>query len=144
MICVTYLEIDRNLPHLRHLLRRLHQRLPKTEVLVGLWSAPGTDAKDERLRMGVSADHHASSLREAVKACVHAATQGDEPEEKRAPSSRPVLTVVGEGRRSVQAHSRGASQFREPSRGFANLVLANNRDRLDRGGCRAHVPDHHA
>jgi hypothetical protein len=48
--------------------------------------------------MGVSADHEASSLRDAVKACVHAATKGDEPEEKPSSTSRPVLTVVGEGR----------------------------------------------
>ncbi len=36
MICVTYLEVERNLPHVRHLLRRLRQRMPKEEVLVGL------------------------------------------------------------------------------------------------------------
>jgi predicted PurR-regulated permease PerM len=97
MICITCLEVERNLPHVRHLLRRLHQRMPKEEVLVGLWPAPSTDAKDERLGVGASADHHASSLREAVKACVHAATRGDEPKEKSAPSSRPLLTVVGQG-----------------------------------------------
>ncbi len=98
MICITCLEVERNLPHVRHLLRRLHQQLPKQEVLVGLWSAPNADATDERLGMGASADHHASSLRDALKACVHAAIQGGEPEKERAASSRPVLTVVGEGR----------------------------------------------
>ncbi|MBV9588818.1 MAG: AI-2E family transporter [Hyphomicrobiales bacterium] len=99
MICVTYLEVERNLPHLRHLLRRLHQRLPKATVLVGLWSESEPTSKDERLRMGVSADFHAGSLRETIHACVTAATHSEEPKDKRAPStsSRPVLTVVGEG-----------------------------------------------
>ncbi len=95
MICITYLEVERNIPHLRHLLRRLRQHAPKAEVLVGAWSGPYT-GNDERLSIGVSADHQASSLREAVKICVHAATHGDEPKENRAPPPRPVLTVVGE------------------------------------------------
>ncbi|MBV8765221.1 MAG: AI-2E family transporter [Hyphomicrobiales bacterium] len=99
MICVTYLEVERNLPHLRHLLRRLRQRFPKSKVLVGLWSAPADGALENRLRAGVNADHEATSLRDAVKACVHAATAGDEQKEKPSLSpSRPVLTVVGEGR----------------------------------------------
>ncbi|MBV9567487.1 MAG: AI-2E family transporter [Hyphomicrobiales bacterium] len=100
MICVIYLEVEDNVPHVRHLLRRLHQRLPKATVLVGLWSEASAAAKNERLRMGVSADYHANSLREAVRACVVAATQGEEPEAKPTPPTRPVLTVVGEGSKS--------------------------------------------
>ncbi|MBV9518578.1 MAG: AI-2E family transporter [Hyphomicrobiales bacterium] len=97
MICVIYLEVERNLPHVRHLLRRLHQRLPKAAILVGLWSEADGAGKEERPRMGVSADYHASSLREAVRACVMAASQGEEPKVNPAPSPRPVLTVVREG-----------------------------------------------
>jgi predicted PurR-regulated permease PerM len=97
IICVTYLEVEHNLPHLRHLLRRLRRRMPKAKVLVGLWSASTTTTKEDRERMGINADHHASSLHEVVKGCVQAATQGDESKGKPSLSSRPVLTVVGEG-----------------------------------------------
>jgi predicted PurR-regulated permease PerM len=96
MICVTYLEIDRHFPHLRHLLRRLHQRLPKVPLLIGLWPAPDAFAEEERLRAGISADFHASSLREAVQACVRAATNDAEPSGAASQPSGPNLTVVAE------------------------------------------------
>jgi hypothetical protein len=92
MICVTYLEIDGHFPHLRHLLRRLHQRLPKVPLLI----APDAFAEEGRLRAGISADFHASSLREAVQACVRAATKDAEPSGAASQPSRPNLTVVAE------------------------------------------------
>jgi predicted PurR-regulated permease PerM len=100
IICVTYLEIERNLPHLRHLLRRLRQRLPKVPVLVGLWPAPGSATMDERLRANISADYHTSSLRETVQACIKAATKDAGSAETTSPPPRPILTVVGENQKN--------------------------------------------
>jgi predicted PurR-regulated permease PerM len=100
MICVTYLEADRNLPHLRYLLRRLHQRLPDVPVLSGIWSALDTAVGDESVRAAIGADCYVRSLREAVRACVSAATKAAPVAGPRSHASRPVLTVVGENSKS--------------------------------------------
>jgi hypothetical protein len=54
-------------------LRRLRQRLPASRLLVGLWPAEQAILTDDRLRAAVGADVYASSLREAVEACLEAA-----------------------------------------------------------------------
>src|SRR5271165_1225777 len=77
MVCISYLEISGSPSHLRYLLRRLRQRLPGVPVLVGLWPAEDTVLKDERLRSAVGADYYASSLRDAVNACLEAAQKID-------------------------------------------------------------------
>ena len=70
MICISYLEISGNPSHLRYLVRRLRQRSPGTPILVGLWPAEDALLGDERLRAAVGADHYATSLRDAVQACL--------------------------------------------------------------------------
>jgi predicted PurR-regulated permease PerM len=73
MVCLCYLEIGGTPSHLRYLLRRLRQRLPKAHLLVGLWPAEQAILTDDRLRAAVGADIYTSSLREAVEACLEAA-----------------------------------------------------------------------
>ena len=73
MVCLCYLEIGGAPSHLRYLLRRVRQRLPAARLLVGLWPAEQAILTDDRLRAAVGADVYASSLREAVEACLEAA-----------------------------------------------------------------------
>jgi hypothetical protein len=75
MVCISYLEISGNPSHLRYLLRRVRQRLPKARILVGLWPADDAILHDEALRSLVGADDYVTSLRDAVNACL-AAAQG--------------------------------------------------------------------
>jgi hypothetical protein len=73
MVCVSYLDIGGNPAHLRYLLRRLRQKLPKAPILVGLWPAKDPVLRDEALRGAVGADFYVTSLRDAVEACLKAA-----------------------------------------------------------------------
>ncbi|MFL5281057.1 MAG: AI-2E family transporter [Rhodopila sp.] len=73
MVCLSYLELAGTPSHLRYLLRRLRQRLPRARLLVGLWPAEQQILTDDRLRAAVGADVYTSSLREAVEACLEAA-----------------------------------------------------------------------
>jgi predicted PurR-regulated permease PerM len=73
MVCVSYLELTGSPSHLRYLLRRLRQRLPKALVLVGYWQAEEEILRDARIRAAVGADYYTSSLHDTVEACVGAA-----------------------------------------------------------------------
>ncbi len=73
MVCLCYLDIGDAPSHLRYMLRRLRQRLPSARLLVGLWPADQPILTDDRLRAAMGADVYASSLREAVEACLDAA-----------------------------------------------------------------------
>jgi predicted PurR-regulated permease PerM len=73
MVCLCYLDIGDAPSHLRYMLRRLRQRLPSARLLVGLWPADQPILTDDRLRAAMGADAYASSLREAVEACLDAA-----------------------------------------------------------------------
>jgi predicted PurR-regulated permease PerM len=74
MVCLSYLELGGGISHLRYLLRRLKARAPGIPVLVGLWPTEAEILRDDRLRSAVGADYYASSLHDAVEACVEAAT----------------------------------------------------------------------
>ena len=74
MVCISCLELSGSPAHLRFLLRRLRQRLPPDiPVLIGLWPAGEEILQDERLRAAVGADDYATSLHQAVEACLDAA-----------------------------------------------------------------------
>ena len=73
MLCISYLHLEGSLSHLRYLIRRLRQRLPGVPVMVGLWPAEAEVLKDDRLRAALGAEYYASSLRDAVEACLDAA-----------------------------------------------------------------------
>ena len=73
MVCISYLEISGSPTALHYLVRRLRQQIPGARILVGLWPVEASETDDERIRSAVGADGYASSLREAVDACVGAA-----------------------------------------------------------------------
>ena len=73
MVCVSSLEISGTPANLHYLVRRLRQRGPGVQILVGLWPAEGQGADDARLKAAVGADAYAANLGEAVEACVTAA-----------------------------------------------------------------------
>lgn len=74
MVCISCLDLFGTPSHLRYLLRRLRQRLPPgVPVLIGLWPAGEEILHDEGLRAGVGADYYASSLHDAVAACLDVA-----------------------------------------------------------------------
>ena len=88
MICISYLDIGGNPAHLRYLLRRLRERLPKVLLLVGLWPAQDPILHDQDLRQAIGADYYVSTLREAVETCLAAA--------KQAARAKPRLVTAGE------------------------------------------------
>jgi predicted PurR-regulated permease PerM len=73
MVCISYLEISGSPSHLRYLMRRLRQKMPKVPVLVGLWSADDPALADERARAVIGVDYYATSLHGAVAICAEAA-----------------------------------------------------------------------
>ena len=73
MVCISYLEISGSPAHLRYLLRRLRQKLPKAPLLVGLWPREDAILTDASLRSQVGADHYVVTLREALRVCLEAA-----------------------------------------------------------------------
>ena len=75
MVCISYLNISGSPSHLRYLMRRLRRRLPGVPILVGLWPAEDSVLKDERIRAVIGADYYTTSLRDAVNACVEAASK---------------------------------------------------------------------
>ncbi len=75
MVCISYLEISGSPAHLRYLLRRLRQKLPKAPILVGLWPSEEPLLNDPKLRTALGADYYVSSLRDGVKACLEAANK---------------------------------------------------------------------
>ena len=79
MVCISYLEVSGNPPHLRYTIRRLRQKLPGSSILVGLW--PETDAAltDQGVRAQIGADYYARSLQEAVDLCLHANPEDEDP-----------------------------------------------------------------
>ncbi len=74
MVCMSYLDISGSPAHLRYLMRRLRQRLPKgTPILVGLWPTQDAALTDKTIQVEIGADYFTSSLRDAVNACLQAA-----------------------------------------------------------------------
>jgi len=73
MVCVSYLDISGKHAHLRYLLQRLRQRMPKTPIVVGLWPSddPGMPHPDVRAEIG--ADYYTRTLHEAVEICLRVA-----------------------------------------------------------------------
>jgi predicted PurR-regulated permease PerM len=95
MVCISYLEISGSPAHLRYLLRRLRQKLPKAPLLVGLWPREDVILTDAALRSQVGADHYVVTLREALRVCLEAAEAAaaalPTPEPVAAPVQEPAL-----------------------------------------------------
>ncbi|RAI58628.1 AI-2E family transporter [Roseicella frigidaeris] len=88
MACLLYLDLSGSPAHLRHLLRRLRERLPDRPVLVGLWPEGEPVLRDRQLQVALGTDQVATTLREAVQACLQVARQSDAAPPA-APSSAP-------------------------------------------------------
>jgi hypothetical protein len=73
MVCISYIDIRGNPAHLHYLLRRLRERLPHAQFLVGFWPLQDPILKDLHLRQTFGADFYVSTLNEAVAACLAAA-----------------------------------------------------------------------
>ena len=78
MVCVTFLGISGSPSHLRYLLRRLRAKLPGVPILVGLWPEGDRTVTDAAVQALVGADAYASTLKQAVEACL-AAASGERP-----------------------------------------------------------------
>ncbi len=70
MVCISYLEIADNPPHLHYLLRRLRRKAPGVPLLVGLWPIEDEATSDTRARQVIGANHYTHSLKEAVETCL--------------------------------------------------------------------------
>ncbi|RYB03612.1 AI-2E family transporter [Lichenibacterium ramalinae] len=105
MVCISYLEISGSPTALHYLVRRLRQRIPGAQILIGLWPSEGMDLDNERIRNVVAADIYAASLREAVDACVQAAHD----DAGTVPGQRPDASDLGGGgRHEAPARPDGA------------------------------------
>lgn len=84
MACISYLDISGSPAHLRYLIQRLRQRLPRgTPILVGLWPSQDSTLKDKSAQRSIGADYFTSSLSEAVSSCAEAAHRASEPADAR-------------------------------------------------------------
>lgn len=87
MVCISYIELSGSPAHLRYLIKRLRQKLPKAPILVGLWPEEDSVLSDETMRKAIGADHFVTSLREAVDVCCKAAqTASDLPDPEETPA----------------------------------------------------------
>ncbi len=74
MACISYLDITGSPAHLRYLIQRLRQKLPRgIPILVGLWPATDRALSDKAIQTSIGADYFTSSLGQSVTACVEAA-----------------------------------------------------------------------
>ncbi len=78
MACISYLDISGSPSHLRYLMQRLRQRLPRgTPILVGLWPLEDSTLSDREVQRSIGADYFTSSLAEAVTDCIEAARKAE-------------------------------------------------------------------
>ena len=106
MVCISYLEISGSPTALHYLVRRLRQHIPGVRILVGLWPAEGSETDDERIRAAVGADHYASSLRDAVDACVGAAHAAAGTQPRQSPDT---TAADGTGKHEAPAAPEGSA-----------------------------------
>jgi predicted PurR-regulated permease PerM len=73
LVCLVYLD-GSGPAHMRYSVRRLRRKLPKTTIILGCWMKDADPAVLEQMRDASKADLVASSLGEAVKLCIEAAS----------------------------------------------------------------------
>lgn len=73
IVCLVYLDAS-SPAHMRYNVRRLRRKLPRATIILGCWMRDIEPAALERLRDGAKADLAASSVGEALKLCIEAAT----------------------------------------------------------------------
>jgi AI-2E family transporter len=97
MVCISYLDVNGSLAHLRFLIRRIRQRLPGASVLIGIWPADDPFLRDQAAREVTGADYYVSSLRETLNACLAAAHSTAEAATRRQPRLELVQRPESEG-----------------------------------------------
>ncbi len=70
MVCIAYLQVKGSPSHLRYLLQRLRERLPRQKLLVGLWPIDDPLLADQATRRALGADLFVSTLSAAVEHCL--------------------------------------------------------------------------
>jgi predicted PurR-regulated permease PerM len=73
LVCLVYLD-GSGAAHMRYSVRRLRRKLPKATIILGCWMKDVDPAALEQMRDSSKADLVASSLGEAVKLCIEAAS----------------------------------------------------------------------
>jgi hypothetical protein len=69
LVCLSYL-IAANPAQIRYAVRRLRRKLPRAQIMVGLWAGLDTAERVATLMESSKADMWASTLREAIRACI--------------------------------------------------------------------------
>ena len=78
---MSYFDITGSPAHLRYLVQRLRQRMPRgTAILVGRWPAADSVLSDPAMQRSITADYFTSSLGQSVTSCVEAARKVEEAE----------------------------------------------------------------
>jgi hypothetical protein len=80
LLVVSYMEATGSPAHLRSLLRRLHQRVPKAGIILALWSADSPPEPGRDLRQTEGIHDFATTLRDVITSCIDYAQRiaGDE------------------------------------------------------------------
>jgi predicted PurR-regulated permease PerM len=75
IVCITCIDIAGTPAHLRYLIQRLRQRLPRgAQIILGIRSAEDPALNNDALRAGIGADVIAGSLEEMVVKCAQLST----------------------------------------------------------------------
>jgi predicted PurR-regulated permease PerM len=94
IVCISCLDISSSPAHLRYLLQRLRQRLPReAQILAGIGSAEDT-LQGEAARAAIGADFLTGSLEESVTKCVEHAIKTAQTDLS-APSPKLAIVPVG-------------------------------------------------
>jgi predicted PurR-regulated permease PerM len=69
LVCLSYLNAT-NPAQIRYAVRRLRRKLPRAQIMVGLWTGSDTAERSATLMESSKADMWASTLREAIRTCI--------------------------------------------------------------------------
>ena len=66
VIVLAYAELTQSPAHLRYLIKRLRQRAPDAEIIVGLWAKNEAALEDANTQQAIGANTYVSSLQAVV------------------------------------------------------------------------------
>ena len=127
MVCVSYLDISGNPPHLRYLIKRLRLKLPQASILVGIWSS--IDTLSEEQKRLIDADFYTTSLREAIDMCINEATRRQDVSASRDAADKPEQGGKGDAGGKSAAGGNGDAGVVEPQTSPNAVVSFSGRGR---------------
>ena len=80
LVCLSYLDAHLSPAHVRFAVRRLRRRLPNAVILAGFWMTQADAGRLRELVAEVNADACATTLMEAVEACLETSRSATEPD----------------------------------------------------------------